>query len=334
MCVAPQVHGDEEYWVDPDRGAETPSPPSTPSAPTTAPAATSAGSPSSAATPPAAGATGSAASAGSAPSAATAPSSGSAATPTIPSAEQPPRIETPPTGIRTGTAPRALLRPVPEGFPTPPPRPAIPNRRPARKAEPEAPARRRGPIIASLLVVTALVLVVAIGGSVLVVRALTGPYADPGTPANPPAAPTAGSDGTDDSEGPSGAAGATAIGGVEVEVLSTERGVEAVGEGSTRLAAEGEFVIVTLDVSNGTDAPVSLREAADLVTEGGEVHPPSPEAGRVHLADSEPWALLPEGESVQVHYVFDVPQGSVPVSLELDLRDNPDAGTGTVPLAP
>lgn len=311
MCVAPQVHGDEEYWVDPDREAEAPSTPSTPQPSPTSPAPP-------AATPPAASSAGS-------PSAGSPSAAPSAASP---SAEQPPRIETPPTGIRTGTAPRALLRPVPEGFPTPPPRPAIPNRRPARKVEPEAPTRRRGPIIASLVVVAVLVLVVAIGGSVLVVRALTSPDAGSAAPTQPSAAPTDGSDGSDSS------AGATAIGGVEVEVLSTERGVEAVGEGSTRLAAEGEFVIVTLDVSNGTDAPVSLREAADLVTEDGEVHPPSPEAGRVHLADSEPWALLPEGEGVQVHYVFDVPQGSVPVSLELDLRDNPDAGTGTVPLAP
>ena len=34
------------------------------------------------------------------------------------------------TGVQGVTAPRAMLRPVPEGFPTPPPRPAVPVSRP------------------------------------------------------------------------------------------------------------------------------------------------------------------------------------------------------------
>lgn len=304
--------------MDPDRESETPSTPSAEASPGRPPAE-AADSPSPA---PAEGAA-SVATAGD-----DAPSAPAISAEDAPS--EPPRIETPPTGIRTGTAPRAVLRPVPEGFPTPPPRPAVPNRRPAKRQDPEAPARPRGPIITALVVVAVLVLVVAIGGSVLVVRALRGADDEAAAPAGT-SAPAPGTDPGTGSD-PAAAGDVTSLGDIDVTVASVERGVEFVGKDNTRLDADGEFVIVTLVVDNRTDRSVSLRAAADLVTEDGVRYEPDTEAGNVHLADSEPWALLPDGESVQVHYVYDLPIGATPVELEIDLSENPDGGEGTVPL--
>lgn len=79
---------------------------------------------------------------------------------------------------RGATTARAVLRPVPEGFPTPPPGPGRPTRRPAVQQpgdavpDPDDPQRKRL-IIVSLVVVAVLVLVVAIGGSILAYRALS-----------------------------------------------------------------------------------------------------------------------------------------------------------------
>lgn len=234
----------------------------------------------------------------------------------------PPASESgPTTAMRGGTAPRAVLRPVPEGFPTPPPRPARPNRRPAPTPETSAgPGPRRGLLIAAIALAAVLVLVVAVGGGILAVRALTsedpqGGAATPGSEA--PAAPAG--------------AGEVQLGEVTVTEVSTEVGVRSVGEGSTAVEPEGEFVIVTIEVANGSEAGVSIRENVTLETADGESIAADADAGRVHVADTEHFGLLGAGDTESFHMVYDVPIGSTPAALRLDLVTIGE--TGELPLA-
>ncbi|GAA1490354.1 DUF4352 domain-containing protein [Brachybacterium sacelli] len=240
---------------------------------------------------------------------------------------QGPRTSTPPasglhpeTGLRPGTAPRAVLRPVPEGFPTPPPRPARPNRRPAPKTEADPDSRRPRVLIASLAVVAALILVVAIGGSILAYRALS---PDP----SEGAAPEATADGGDS------AAGEVAIGEVTVREVSTEPGVQSVGDaGAGAVEAEGEFVVVTLEVDNATDATVSIDGHETLRTADGETYETDSDASRKHIGEGKAYGTVGPGESATFHLVYDVPIGSEPAEVEIDFAENASAGDGILPL--
>jgi hypothetical protein len=223
------------------------------------------------------------------------------------------------TGVQGVTAPRAMLRPVPEGFPTPPPRPARPNRRPAREQDSgSGSGPRRGVLIAAIVVVAVLALAVAVGGGVLALRALSsdsGPAADP--------APAQGSD-------PADAAGGTVeIEGVTITEVSTEQGVPSVGTSDTAVTPEGEFVIVTIEVANESGGPVSIGDGIELETADGETVAPSRDAARVHIADSEPFGQATEGSATRFHLIYDVPIGAEPTALQVDLGY---IGSGTLPL--
>lgn len=226
----------------------------------------------------------------------------------------------PETGLRPGTAPRAVLRPVPEGFPTPPPRPSRPNRRPAPPVEPETVSRRGPAVIASLAVVAVLILVVAVGGSILAYRALS-----PGS--SDGAAPAATADGGDSS------AGEVVFGEVTVREVSTEPGVQAVGDaGAGSIEAEGEFVVVTLEVDNGTDATVSIDGHEKLRTADGEAHETNSDASRTYIGEGRAYGTVAPGENATFHLVYDVPIGSEPVEVALDFAENESAGDGVLPL--
>ncbi|GAA1485732.1 DUF4352 domain-containing protein [Brachybacterium fresconis] len=226
----------------------------------------------------------------------------------------------PETGLRPGTAPRAVLRPVPEGFPTPPPRPARPNRRPAPSADAEQPSRRRPAVIISLVVVAVLVLVVAIGGSIIVYRALSPGPSDAASPAAT-------------AEEDEGAAGEVAIADVTVQEVSTEIGVREVGgPGSDALEPEGEFVVVTVEVANDSDIAVSIDGHETLRTADGETYEPDSEASRKYVAESKAFGTIAPGESGTFHLVYDVSVGAEPTELELDFSENAAVGTGVLPL--
>lgn len=225
----------------------------------------------------------------------------------------------PATGMRT--APRAMLRPVPEGFPTPPPRPALPNRRPAPKpgAEP-APAAggRRGLVIAGVTVAALLLLAVAVGGAVLAVRALS--PADP----EPPRAPVT------EEEGPStGAAGSgeVLIGGATVTEVSTQTGVRGVGDRGSALEPEGEYIVVTFEITNPTEAGIIVSGDAPLETEDGQAHAPDSAASSAYVGESEDYGIVRPGETVVFHTVYDVPIGSTPTGVSFEFSELDETGT-------
>lgn len=239
--------------------------------------------------------------------------------------EQPPAghpAESPALGQPTSTTPRAVLRPVPDGFPTPPPRPARPNRRPARPQQgPELPRSRR-PMIVALATVAVLVLTVGIGGSILVYRALA---PEETSPAGSDPAATGPADPTD-----GGAAGQIEIGAVTVREVSTELGAASVGD--PPIQAEGEFVILTIEFVNDSDLALLVSDSVTLETSDQENHSPSREASNAHLADTDAFGVVTEKSTQSIHMVFDVPIGSEPVAAHVDLSGNTQAGTGTLPL--
>lgn len=244
-----------------------------------------------------------------------APSAGPSPAETAPDAAGMPDATQPSSGL---TAPRAMLRPVPEGFPTPPPRPARPNRRPAPPAA-EPPARRRGPLLVALTAAGALALAAVIGGGILTLRALD----DAAEPAAPAA--TGSQDSTD--TGP----GAVEIGEVTVTEVSTEVGVRSVGGGGLALEPEGEFVIVAFTVENRSADTLQIPQGMALVTADG-THGADSDATNAYSAESVPRDLLASGESGSFHAVFDVPLGAEVTGLEIDLESLGESGT--LPLAP
>lgn len=223
----------------------------------------------------------------------------------------------PATGMRT--APRAVLRPVPEGFPTPPPRPARPNRRPAPAPEP-APARtpHRGLLITGITVAAVLLLAIVLGGGVLAYRALS-----PAEPTDSQAPATEEDPASADAAGP----GRVEIAGVTLTEVSTEKGVRSVGGQSNALEPEGEFVIVVFEIVNDSDAPVSVTSSIGLATAEGEEHLPHPEAGLVHQASSLPYGVVSPGTSEVFHKVYDVPIGTDPTGLTFQFSTLDESGT-------
>lgn len=225
----------------------------------------------------------------------------------------------PALGSPTSTTPRAVLRPVPDGFPTPPPRPARPNRRPALPSPPPQQARPRGPMIVALATVAVLVLSVGIGGSILVYRALA-PEETPPAVSDPATADPAGGD----------AAAEVEIGAVTVREVSTELGVSSVG--SPPIDADGEFVILTIEFVNDSDLALLVGDSVTLETSDQESYSPHQEASNAHLADSDTFGIVAEETARTIHMVFDVPIGADPVAAHLDLSSNSQAGSGTLPL--
>ncbi|WP_422115175.1 DUF4352 domain-containing protein [Brachybacterium sp. UNK5269] len=230
----------------------------------------------------------------------------------------------PALGVPTATTPRAVLRPIPEGFPTPPPRPARRHRRPAPAPGPApSSSRPRGLVLAGILAAVALLLVVAVGGGVLALRGLS--------PSAPAASDPAASDPVAASD-PAAPAGTARIGEVTVEEVSTEVGVRAVGAGGSALEPEGEFVIITLTVRNPTDQVLTVSDNMTLETADGAGHAADPGAGAAHVAQSRPYGLVTVGGESTFHAVFDVPIGAEPTAVHLDFGSNADAGEGTLPL--
>lgn len=215
------------------------------------------------------------------------------------------------------TTPRALLRPIPEGFPTPPPRLPGPRRRPDRRPEPEpTPRRGRGPLLGAIVLGAVALLVLGVGGLVLAVRGLGGQEGPVAAPS-----PGAGTEAPADGE-PADAdtAGEVTINGVRITEVSTEVGVRHVGNGSLAREPEGEFVIVTIEVENPTDAAVDVLGEARLEAADGALVERDREAGQLHIADSQPFGFTTSGETKTFHMIFDVPIGADPTSLHLSVH--------------
>ncbi|MGY5766376.1 hypothetical protein ACXET9_14395 [Brachybacterium sp. DNPG3] len=235
------------------------------------------------------------------------------------------------------TTARAVLRPVPDGFPSPPPAPL--RRRPDAPAPTAVASRRtRGPLVAALSVAAALVLAAGIGGGVLAYRLLA--------PSSDASVPDAGAPGTSEEadaasdgtrrDGATAAAGTAAtsvrIGDVTVREISVETGLASVGEGSGEVTAQGELVVVTVEVANRGLEPAVLHDPLRLVTADGDVHDADPIAGDALDSPTRTHGTVAEGSSDSFHAVFDIDPGAVPVAVQVDLGSA--IGEGTLELAP
>ena len=238
-------------------------------------------------------------------------------------AEEPsPESGSPTTGIHpvTGmrTAPRAVLRPVPDGFPTPPPRPALPNRRPAPKqAAAPATSSRRGLLLAGITVAVILLLIIAVGGAVLAVRALT--------PADPATAGAPASHG--DSSPASAGSGQVQIGEVSITEMSTEVGVRSVGDQGTSLEPAGEYIVVAFEVTNPSDLSVEIGDNVTLETADGQPYASDAPAGQAYVGEGKDFGVLPPGETGVFYKVYDVPIGSEPTALHFNFSVLDESGT-------
>ncbi|EWS82460.1 hypothetical protein BF93_11575 [Brachybacterium phenoliresistens] len=222
----------------------------------------------------------------------------------------------------TTTRPReAVMRPVPDSFPTPPPRPADWNRRRLREEEAAAgspsPLRTR-PLLLAVGAIAALLLAVALGGGYLALRSLpdpaaSAPAADPGT-------------------GDAAAPGSLVLGDLEVELVSYEPGIPSVGDAGDRRDADGEYAVLTISVTNGSAQSVNLGDSVTLVDDAGTVHAPDREATVVHLADSAPYGMVEPGGTEVFHAVYDVPVGTVIDHAAVDFSRYPAGGSGELPL--
>ncbi|MGP9583242.1 MULTISPECIES: hypothetical protein [unclassified Brachybacterium] len=232
--------------------------------------------------------------------------------------------QVPATGIRPvtalRTAPRAVLRPVPEGFPTPPPRPARPNRRPAPPKEALPAGRsRRGLLIAGISVIAVLLLVVIVGGGVLAFRALS-----PAAPAAGSSAPSAPATGTaQDPAGP----GQVQIGEVTITEVSTEIGVRKVGTPGSTMEPEGEYIVVIFEVENPRDTSVDIAELVELEAGDGQTYAPDSDASANFVADSRPFGVVSPESTATFHKVYDVPIGTQPTGLHFTFSMVDEAGT-------
>ena len=95
---------------------------------------------------------------------------------------------------------------------------------------------------------------------------------------------------------------------------------------------EGEFVVVTVEVSNDSDIAVSIDGHETLRTADGETYEPDSEASREYVAESRAFGKIAPGESGAFHLIYDVSVGADPTELELDFRENAAVGTGVLPL--
>ncbi|MFC0672905.1 hypothetical protein [Brachybacterium hainanense] len=219
----------------------------------------------------------------------------------------------------TGTAPReAVMRPVPEEFPTPPPRPAGWNRRMPEPAgaEPLRRRSRRGLILA-LCMIGILICAIGTGAGFLVLRNLE----------------RSGSSAQDDPAASSSPArGELVLGGITVRDAALEQGVASVGDAGRQIVPEGEFAVLTVEIVNDSPQPVSLGASIRLIGEDGTTYEPDPEAGRAHLAESEAYGLADTGEAVRFHAVYDVPVGTVIRGADVDFSRYPGGGSGELPL--
>lgn len=224
----------------------------------------------------------------------------------------------PVTALRT--APRAVLRPVPEGFPTPPPRPARPNRRPAPPQEPlPAGKSRRGLLIAGISVIAVLLLVVVVGGGVLAFRALS-----PAAPAEGSSVPATGT--AQEQAGP----GQAQVGEVTISEVSTEIGVRKVGNPGSAMEPEGEYIVVIFEVDNPGDKGVDIAELVELETADGQTFAPDSAASANFVADSRPFGVVAPDSIDTFHKVYDVPIGTQPTGLHFTFSLMNE--TGTLPL--
>lgn len=191
-------------------------------------------------------------------------------------------------------------------------------------AQPAQPPARKKNFFVRHKIITALLVIVAVVAVVQTVSGGTEPTPAPapgGTSAAPaPEAPAAPGIGT-----------AVADGKFEFTVTSLEPGVPQIGDATFGVAAQGQFLLVHVTVTNVGDAAQYFDSSSQKLLDG---------QGRTHSADSSAAIYLPDsnsfltsinpGNTVEGIVVFDIPADATPASIEL--HDSPFSGGVTVSL--
>lgn len=93
--------------------------------------------------------------------------------------------------------------------------------------------------------------------------------------------------------------------------------VSKVGKGYSEEIAKGEYIIISLDVTNTGNEPRDYS-ASNQVLYDDRGRKFASDSGAADALDSETWEIdLNPGFTLQVKVVFDVPPGTVPATLEL-----------------
>lgn len=201
-----------------------------------------------------------------------------------------------------------------------------------------------------------LVLILGITGGVLGVRALTDaprraaapPAAtddgqapgtqDPGTAPDPGAAQDPGSSAPSSQTAPSpqdpaALGGGATFGDITVSVVSTEAGIDSVGDGAAPMRPRGQFVAVALEFTNDSDRTLLLGERGQvqMQTFDGALHHPDADASAALDAPTSTGGEVPAGATGRIHVVFDVPADAEPEILHIDLAEY--GGAGQLPVS-
>ncbi|MEU5841575.1 DUF4352 domain-containing protein [Rhodococcus sp. NPDC047139] len=118
----------------------------------------------------------------------------------------------------------------------------------------------------------------------------------------------------------------------EFVVTGVEAGVSTLGDNPYLAAeAQGQFVIVTMTVSNISDQPKGLSPSDQkLIDEQGRTFSPDTSAALNLDSDVSFWDEINPGNTVTMPVVFDMPVDAVPTAIEL--HDSMFSGGVTVSL--
>lgn len=226
----------------------------------------------------------------------------------------------PVTGVQPTHTRSAVVREVPEGF-APPPPDAARRTRPDAREEDSAPRGPR-PLVVVGIALGALLLagLIALGGFFGVRALLDGHSTEASSPAG---SPSTSEDGT-----------TVAVGDVHVSLVDAQQGVTQIGSPTNPTKPKnGQFVVVTVKVTNDTKAALSWDSPLELIDAQGKRHPADRNASTQWEGKSKPSAIIAPGDTATLHTVFDVPDTSTYDKVEVDLKDASDAGTGTLDLS-
>jgi hypothetical protein len=108
----------------------------------------------------------------------------------------------------------------------------------------------------------------------------------------------------------------------DVEVLGVSTGLSELASATAAATAEGEFVVVRLRVTATQPGPSYFLDIDQrLLDPSGGGHDPDPRAAMAVDGNRLWFAELDQGESAEGVVVFDVPEGTVPATLEVHASD-------------
>lgn len=186
---------------------------------------------------------------------------------------------------------------------------------PAGSPPPLPPKRRRGKGV--WVVIGGIALLIAVGSALGPDDATTG--AADGAPATTDTLAPASSDAVGTAPVAAGIGDTVRSGDFEFTVTAVEPGRPSVGEGFLRTAAQGEFVVVRVEVRNVGDESAMFSDSNQvLVDSAGREFEASTGAAVMSLPDSEAFLnRINPGNAVDGALLFDVPDGLRPAAIEL-----------------